>query len=211
MVDRWRRLGPLTGVLFAALVVAALVANSAYTPKPGADAAKVVSFYTQHRSPIETSAILFALAYTVLVLFAGVASAHFRHVDTSLGWLVLAGGILIAIGGLACVAIEYSLAHNIGNLSPASAKTLNLISAELFVTARAGVFTFGLCAGIAILGGVGLPKWLGWAAVAIATAMLVHIAWGAAPIPHLGFYAVFAFAGWSALAGTFMYRCPETS
>ena len=208
MADRWRRLEPLTGVLFAALVAAALIANSAYTPKPSASAAKVVSFYTHHQSAIETSAILFAFAYTVLVLFAGASSAYLRRVDKRTGALVLAGGILIAIGGLACVAIEYSLAHNIGNLSPEAAKTLNLISAELFLPARAGVFVFGTGAGIAILRGAGLPKLLGWAAIAIALVMLIHIGWVVMPIAHLGFYAVFAFVGWCAVASILMYRRP---
>jgi vacuolar-type H+-ATPase subunit I/STV1 len=198
----------LTGVLFAALVAAALFANSSYTPKPSASAAKVVSFYAQHQSAIETSAILFALAYAVLVLFTGVSSTYLRRTDKTMGALVLAGGILIAIGGLGCVAIEYSLAHNLRNLSPEAAKTLNLISAELFLPARAGVFVFGLGAGIAILRGVGLPKILGWAGIALAIVMLIHIGWVAMPIAHLGFYAVFAFVGWCAVAGIVMYRRP---
>lgn len=185
-------------MLFAALVAAALIANSAYTPKPSAGAAEVVSFYIRHQSAIETSAILFALAYTVLVLFAGASSAYLRRSDKRMG----------AIGGLACVAIEYSLARNIGNLSPEAAKTLNLISAELFLPARAGVFVFGTGAGIAILSGAGLPKLLGWAAIAIAIVMLVHIGWVVMPIAHLGFYAVFAFVGWCAVAGILMYRRP---
>lgn len=195
-------------MLFAALVAAALIANSAYTPKPSAGAAEVVSFYTRHQSAIETSAILFALAYTVLVLFAVASSTYLRRAGKRPGALVLAGGILIAIGGLACVAIEYSLAHNIGNLSPEAAKTLNLISAELFLPARAGVFVFCTGAAIAILSGAGLPKLLGWAAIAIAIVILVHIGWTVMPIAHLGFYAVFAFVGWSAVAGILMYRRP---
>jgi len=203
------KLEPLSGVVFAALVAAALLANSAYTPKPSAGAAKVALFYTEHRSHIQTSAILFAFAYAVLVLYAGAASAYLRRPGTSLGSLVLAGGILVAVGGLACVAIEYSLAHNIANLSPAAAKTLNLVSAELFLPARVGVFVFGAAAGVAILSGGSLPSWLGWTAIAIALVMFVHIGWVSMPIAHLGFYATFAFVGWCALAGILMYRRPH--
>jgi hypothetical protein len=204
MADRWGRLAPLTGVLFGLLIVAALIANSSYSPKPSASAASVVSWYTQHRSAVERSGILFAFAYLVLVLFAGATRAYLRRTAESLGALVLAGGILMAVGGLACVAIEYGLAHNVHNLSPEAAKTLNLISAELFLPARAGEIVFALCGGLAIIRGAGLPMWLGWLALAIGVLTLIHMSTIVTLIPHLGFYALFAFVIWSALVGILM-------
>lgn len=202
MADRWGRLAPLTGVLFGVLVAAALVANSSYSPKPSASAAEVVSWYAEHRSAVETS----AFAYLVLVLFAGASRAYLRHTAENLGTLVLAGGILMAVGGLACVAIEYGLAHNVHNLSPEAARTLNLISAELFLPAKAGEIVFGVCGGLAILRGAGLPNWLGWVAIVIGVVTLIHMSSIVVLIPHLGFYALFAFVIWSAVASILMCR-----
>lgn len=209
MTDRWSRLAPLTGVLFGMLVAAALLANSSYSPKPSASAAKVVSWYTQHRSAVETSGILFAFAYLVLVLFAGALRANLRRTAESLGALVLAGGILMAVGGLACVAIEYGLAHNVHNMSPEAAKTLNLISAELFLPARAGEIVFAVCGGLAILRGAGLPNWLGWVALVIGVLTLIHTSTIVMLIPHMGFYALFAFVIWSAVVSILMCLRPE--
>lgn len=206
MADRWGRLAPLTGLLFGVLVAAALVANSSYSPKPSASAAEVVSWYAEHRSAVETSGILFEFAYLVLVLFAGASRAYLRRTTESLATLVLAGGILMAVGGLACVAIEYSLAHNVHSLSPEAARTLNLISAELFLPAKAGEIVFGVCGGLAILRGAGPPNWLGWVAVVIGVITLIHMSSIVVLIPHLGFYALFAFVIWSSVASILMCR-----
>jgi hypothetical protein len=197
MTDRWSRYAPLTGVLFALLVAASVVANSSYTPKASASAAKVVSFYTEHHSAVETSGILIAFAYLVLVLYAGALRAYLRRTAESLGTLVLAGGILMAAGGLLCAGIEYGLAYNLHNLSPEAIKTLNFISTELFLPVQAGEFVFGVCGGLAILRGTALPKWLGWVAIVIGVVVL---------IPSASFYALLAFAIWSIVVSILVYR-----
>jgi hypothetical protein len=197
MTDRWSQRAPLTGVLFAMLVAASVVANSSYTPKTSASAAKVVSFYTEHHSAVETSGILIAFAYLVLVLYAGALRAYLRRTAESLGTLVLAGGILMAAGGLLCAGIEYGLAYNLHNLSPEAAKTLNFISTELFLPVQAGEFVFGVCGGLAILRGAALPKWLGWVAIVIGVVVL---------IPSASFYALLAVAIWSVVVSILVYR-----
>jgi hypothetical protein len=150
-------------------------------------------------------------AYLVLVLFAGVSRAYLRRTAESLGALVLAGGVLMAVGGIACTAIEYGLAQNIHDLNPEAAKTLNLISAELFLPAKAGEFVFGICGGLAILRGAELPNWLGWVAVVIGVVTLIHMTSIVVLIPHLGFYVVFAFVIWSAVVSILMCLRPGVS
>ena len=198
MSDRWSRMAPLTGVLFAVLTVVAVFANKSETPKPGASAAKVFAFYSAHRSEVETSGILFALAFLVLVLFAGALRAYLRRNDASegLGALVLAGGVLMAAGALAGTGIEYGLAHNLHDFGPEAAKTLNFISTELFLPVIAGGFLFGVCAGLAILRGAALPDWLGWVAIVIGIAVLV---------PPASFPALLAFVIWSVVVAILMY------
>ncbi|MFI4993413.1 MAG: hypothetical protein ACHQCH_07345 [Solirubrobacterales bacterium] len=198
MSDRWSRLAPLTGVLFGVLVVVAVLTNGSETPKVSASSAKVVSYYTEHRSEIETSSILFALAFLVLVLFAGALRSYLRRTAAAdgLSALVLAGAVLMATGTLPGTGLEYGVAHNLHDLSPEAVKTLNFIGQELFLAVLAGGFIFGVCSGLAILRGAALPKWLGWIAIVIGIAVL---------IPPASFPALLAFLIWSIIVSILMY------
>ncbi len=198
MSDRLGRLAPLTGVLFALLAVGAIVANGEESPKARAGPVKVLAYYTKHRSEVQTSAILFALAFLVLVLFAGALRSYLRRTAAAegLGSLVLAGAVLMAAGALIGSGVEYGLAHNIHSLGLEEARTLNFLSDELFLAVLAGGFVFGACAGIAILRGAALPKWLGWVAIVIGIATL---------IPPSSFPALFAFLVWSIVVAILMY------
>ncbi len=199
MTDRWSKLAPLTGVLFAVLVVAAIFSNSAETPKASAGAVKVVAFYSVHRSEVETSAILFALAFLVLVLFAGALRSYLRRTPAAegLGALVLAGGILMTAGALIGTGVEYGLAHNLHSLSPETARTLNFLSQELFLPVLGGAFVLAVCSGLAILRGAALPKWLGWVAIVLGIAAI---------IPPASFPALLGFVIWSIVVSILMYR-----
>ncbi len=196
MSDRWSRFAPLTGVLFAVLAVVAVFTNNSETPEASASPAKVVLYYAAHRSELETSSILFGLAFLVLVLFAGALRSYLRPAAEGLSALVLAGAILMAAGALAGTGIEYGIAHNLHDLTPEMAKTLNLVSSELFLPTIAGGFVFGVCGGLAILRGAALPNWLGVIAIVIGIAVL---------IPPASFPALFAFVIWSVIAAVLMY------
>ncbi|HTU77900.1 MAG TPA: hypothetical protein VMF09_04000 [Solirubrobacteraceae bacterium] len=198
MSDRWGRLASLTGVLFGAIVVGAVFTNGSEAPKASASAAKVVAYYTEHRSEVETSGILFALAFLVLMLFAGALRSYMRRTAAveGLSALVLAGAVLMAAGALAGTGIEYGLAHNLHDFSGETAKTLNFVSSELFLPLLAGGFVFGICSGLAILRGAALPKWLGWVAIVIGIAVLV---------PPASFPALLAVVIWSIVTSVLMY------
>lgn len=198
MSDRWSRMAPLTGVLFAVLALVAVFSNNSEPPKASASAARVVAYYSAHRTKIETSGILFALAFLVVVLFAGTLRSYLRRNQASEGLsaMVLAGGVLMAVGALSVSGIEYGLAHNLGHFSPEAAKTLNFVGSELFLPVLAGGFVFGVCAGLAILRGAELPAWLGWVAIVIGIATLV---------PPASFEALLAFVIWSVVASVLMY------
>jgi hypothetical protein len=199
MSDRWGRLAPLTGVLFAVLTVAAIVANSGESPEASASGVKVLAYYTKHRSGVQTSAILFALAFLVVVLFGGALRSYLRRTPAAegLGALVLAGAVLMAAGALPGSGVEYGLAHNIHSLGLQEARTLNLISDELFLGILAGGFIFGVCAGLAILRGAALPRWLGWAAIVIGIVTIV---------PPASMFALLAFIVWTVVVSILMYR-----
>ncbi|HEY3865199.1 MAG TPA: hypothetical protein VGL54_03835 [Solirubrobacteraceae bacterium] len=192
------RLGSLTGVLFAVLIVAAAISGGE-TPEANASAVKVIAYYGTHRSQIETSAILFAIAFLVIVLFAGSLRSYLRRTSSAEGLsaLVLAGGVLMAVGAITGTAVEYGLAHNLHAISPTEAQTLNFISNEIFLPLLAGAFIFGVASGLAILRGAALPKWLGWVAIVLGIIVL---------IPPIGFPALIGFVLWSLIVSILMYQ-----
>ncbi len=196
MTDRWGRLAPLTGVLFAVLTLAAVFIGGE-TPNANASAAKVIAYFTSIRSQVETSNIMFALAFIVVVLFAAALRSYVRSTAEGLGALILAGAVIMAVGAVTVSAIEYGLAHHIGELRPGTAQTLNVLSNELGLPILAGAFVFAICSGLAILRGAALPKWLGWVAIVLAIAVL---------IPPAGFPALFGFVIWSIVVSVLMYR-----
>lgn len=198
MTDRWSRLAPLTGIGFAVLTVVAVFSNTAETPKASASVAKVISYYAVHRSEVETTAILFALAFLVLVLFAGALRSYLRRTPAAEGLasLVLAGGVMMATGALIGSGVEYGLAHNLHSLSPAEAHTLNFLSQELFLPILGGAFVFAICSGLAILRGAALPKWLGWVAIVLGIAAI---------IPPTSLPSLLGFAIWTIIVSVLMY------
>jgi hypothetical protein len=197
MSDRWGRLAPLTGVLFAVLAVVG-VFTGGETPEANARPAKVIAYYATHRSEVETSSILFALAFLALVLFAGALRSYLRRTSAAEGLssLVLAGGVMMAVGALTGTAVEYGLAHQLHNLGPQVVQTLNVLSNELFLPVIGGAFVFAICSGLAILRGAALPKWLGWVAIVLGIAAL---------IPPASFPALLGFVIWSIVVSILMY------
>jgi hypothetical protein len=199
MSDRLSRLAPLTGVAFAVLVIVGVFTGGGETPDANARPAKVISFYAANRSEIETSSIIFAIAFLVLVLFAASLRSYLRRTAAAEGLaaIVLAGAVLMAAGALITTAAEYGLAHNLSGLTPATAQTMNLISNEFFLPIIGGAFLLAVASGLAILRGALLPRWLGWVAIVLGIAAL---------IPPASFPALLVFVIWSIVVSILMYR-----
>jgi hypothetical protein len=198
MSDRVSRLAPLTGVVFVVLLVVAIVTGGE-TPESSASPAKVIAYYSTHRSEVETSAILFALAFLFLVLFAGALRSYLRRTPAAEGLsaLVLAGGVLMAAGALLGTGIEYGLAHQLQHLGPQTAQALSFLSEELFLPIIGGAFILAISSGLAILRGAQLPRWLGWVVIVLGIAAIV---------PPASFPALLGFAIWTLVVSILMYR-----
>lgn len=198
MSDRLSRLAPLTGVLFAVVLVVG-VFTSGETPDGNASPAKVIAYYGSHRSDIEASAIVFVFAFLFLVLFAGSLRSYLRRTAAAEGLsaLVLAGAVLMAAGAVTGSAVEYGLAHHLSRVGPATAQTMNLLSNELFLPVIVGAFLLAVPSGLAILRGARLPNWLGWVAIVLGIAAL---------IPPASFPSLLGFVIWSVIVSILMYR-----
>jgi hypothetical protein len=197
MEDRWARLAPLTGVVFALVVIVAFATSSGETPKADASTAKVISYFTAHRSTIETSAVLFMVAFLVLLLFAASLRSYLRRTNGAegLGALALAGAGLMTVGALITGGVEYALAHQLHRLGPESIHTLNVLDNELAIPIVAGAFVFGLASGLAIIRGAELPTWLGWVAIVL----------GVIAFTPAGLASLLGFVVWSCVVAILMY------
>jgi len=206
MLDRWGRWASLTGALFTVLLVVGFFSGSE-TPEPTAGPGKVVAYYAAHVSSTETSALVLAVAVLVLVLWAAALTSYLRRTPAARGpeLLVLPGAVLLAAGGLTLAALEFAIAHNIHHLSAETARTMNILSDELFLPLIAGGFLFALGSGLAILRGAALPRWLGWVAIVIGVVALV---------PPISFFALLALGIWSLIVSILIYirlGAPESS
>ncbi len=197
MSDRLTRLAPLTGVLFAVLTAVAFFSGGE-TPEASAGPLKVIAYYTSHRSEVETTSILIVVAFLFAVFWAGALRSFLRRTPGAEGLsaLVLAGGVLLAVGAATLSGVEYGLAREIYRLGPQAAQALNILSNELFLPLLIGGCVFAISSGLAILRGAPLPRWLGWVAIVIGIAVV---------IPPASFPALLVLLLWSLIVSILVY------
>lgn len=197
MSPRAARFAPLTGVLFAVLTAIGFFAGEE-TPDANATPAKVVVFFTAHKSSIETTAVLVAFAFLFVVFWAGALSGFLRNRGASptLGGLIIAGAVLMAAGAALFSGIEYVLAHELQHFGPQTAQTLNVLNNSLFLPLVIGGCIYGVASGLAILGSRALPVWLGWVALILGIICA---------IPPIGFFALLLLVLWTLIVSIMVF------
>src|SRR5436190_4319210 len=116
----WKRLAPLTGVVFVALLVASFIVGG-NTPDSDASAQQVASFYSAHDTKESVSALLGGLATIFFLFFLGILRGALRRDEEAPGVLsttALAGGVLLAVGGASFSGIAIALADNPDKIDP---------------------------------------------------------------------------------------------
>ena len=81
MKDRWGRLAPFTGVIFAVLTVIGIFASSS-TPSSEASGARVIAFYQAHHSAQSATDIVLTFAFIFFLFFAGSLRAYLRRTSS---------------------------------------------------------------------------------------------------------------------------------
>jgi hypothetical protein len=166
-----RRWLALCGVVAPVLIVVAFTAVGGDTPDDKASAAKVVSFYRDHKDASMIAALMIAIGAVLLVLFA----ARLREVlrGDGLGADVLpiaafGGFVVLASGLLLLAAVHFALVQAADHRFATPAQTLNVLDNNDFFVLVGGMALIMLAAGIATVRQPVLPRWLGWAAIVIA-------------------------------------------
>ena len=159
------RFAPLTGLLFAGLLVTVRIIEGTSLPDSDDPTLKVVAFWTNHSSEQITVSIMASFAAVFLLWFAGILRGVLWEAEDGSGTLAALtfGGAIVAVAGmLANATVEFAAAHSAGDVPAQVTQTLSALQADTFFPIAAGFGVFGIAAGLAVLQTNALPRWLGW-------------------------------------------------
>jgi hypothetical protein len=163
---RWLALGGIASALF--FIVSFVTGGN--EPNDHASAARVISFYRDHRGANIVSALAGALASVLLVLFA----VRLRELlqggdrnDSLLPNAAFGGALILAVAVLGAASITFALVRAGHYRLPGPAQTLNLLSQDSIFVLAGGLSVLFLATGIATVRKPVLPRWLGWVAIVI--------------------------------------------
>jgi len=192
-LSKW---APASGVLAGVLVAISIFTGSS-TPGDNATGAQVITWYDSHHGSDFARDVIGGLAVLFLVLFAVALARQVRTGDRWLAHGALAGAVFGGVGLLTSIGFEAVLAQDHSHLTTASAQTLNLLQNDFFLPIVIGFALFGILAGLAVVVGQILPKWMGWVIFAFGLACL------AGPI---GWFALLATMLWVLVAGIWLVK-----
>jgi len=197
--DRIPRWIPLAGVLFAAVMLAALCLTRG---EPDAGASRQVIFdywHDHHAAQLVAALILAPYGAALLVLFAAALRSTIRahETETSLySPIVLAGGIIAAVGLTLTGVLDAAVAASAGRNAGEAVYTLAQLQSYDWVPWVVGFGVMLLAAGIGGLRTCALPRLLSWSAVVL----------GALFLTPAGFFAAFGLPVWTVATGIALYR-----
>jgi hypothetical protein len=186
--SRWERLAPLTGLIAVAIIIAVFAIGGS-TPDEDDSASKVVNFYSKHHDKHMTLGFILAISVPFLIAFASTLRYELRRAGGSgqLATMAFGGGVLAAAGFGILSTVHIALSSAAEQVATyGTAQTLNVLDANDFIPAAAGVGVLVLAAGMSVVRHGGLPRWLGWVAVVF----------GIATFTPGGFIAVLASGIW---------------
>jgi hypothetical protein len=164
MTGLWTRIAALTGVIFALVLVPAVLVTSG-SPDSNASAAKVRAYVLTHKNHYSLGALLTILALVFGLFFYGYLRAFFRCLpgDEWLASLFFGGAIIFGVGGALAGGVDAALGDSPASLSAGYLQLLNTMSEDLnVVTLASGLGILYLSAGFIVYRSRALPVWLAW-------------------------------------------------
>ena len=198
-----RRLLPLSGIVFVALIVIAVVGLGGSTPESDAGAAEVSDFYGDEVVRQGIAAFVLAASAPFLVFFASALAAHLGlgvgHEHRPI-WerVVLAGSAITAAAAVVAALIHFALADGAdNNVSPEALQALNVLDGNVWLPFNSGLGVMLLGAAGLLLTETRLPTWLGWVALLLGVALF---------IPYVDFFALVIGLLWIIVTSVLLYR-----
>jgi len=107
--------------------------------------------------------------------------------------VALLGGLVMAVGASIFAGISFTLGDATDELPASAILTLNALNSDMFFTVAVGTAVFNLALGLAVLRHGGLPRPLGWVALAIGIV-------GLTPLGFFAFLATSIVVVWASVA-----------
>jgi len=192
MSKRWEQLSAITGLVAVALLVVSFIVGGE-PPDFDAPASEVVAFYTEEDSSVLAASVLAAYGALLFLFFAGRIRRALRAGEgpvARLSAIAFGGGVLASAGIALFAGLGFALADAADSIDPAATQTLHVLSSDLFMPLAVGIAALFLATGLGAVRFGGLPRWLGWLALAI----------GILAVTPLGFFAFLAGLVWIAIA-----------
>ena len=198
----FRKLLPLSGIVFVVVVVFGVVVLGADTPSSTASGGELLRYYDEHQILEAVGSFIFAATVPFLVLFA-VALA------TALGpgepgrravWeiMMIAGSVLTGAAILVTAAVHFALTDGAtNNVSPDALQALALVDGNTWVAFNAGLGVMMLGAAGALIPRLGAFRWLGWVALVLGIALF---------IPFADFVALLLTLVWILVVSAMLFR-----
>ena len=193
-LGRW---APLTGVVFAVLLLVGFLASPS-TPDSDASAQSAVSSFTTHRTHDRVSVFLIAYATVFAMFFAAALRSYLKARSEGDGLITLgfSGMVIYVVGGLTLIGMEFAATDVPGKISPAAEQALNVLQDNVFFALLVGAGIFLIGSGLAVVATDALPKWLGWIAVPLAVLAVTPLGW---------LVAIFALPIWALIVSVLMF------
>ena len=194
-----KQIGPLTGILFVVLVIAAFVVGGE-TPGTDDSPQTIVSFYLDNDSEQSIASALLALACVPFLFFLAALRRALRTAagdEGGLSTVALLGGLMIVVGASIFAGIGFTLGDAADQLPASAVLTLNALNSDLFFPVFLGICVFYFSTALAILSTGALPRWWGWMTLVLAVISLLGPG---------GFIAFLALAPWTLVASILLMR-----
>lgn len=165
---------PLIGVLFIAVIIAGFTI-AGEPPDIDKPAQEAVDFYVDNRDAVMISSLLECFAAALFVMFGAYLRNHLRATEGVGGTpslAMFAGTIVLATGLAFDATLNFTLAETADEIDPTAVQALLALWHNDFLPFALGAFLFLGGLGVSVLRYGGLPKWIGFIAIALALTAL---------------------------------------
>jgi hypothetical protein len=192
------RFAPLTGVVFVALIVLAIVIGGE-TPDNDDSQQAIVEFWRDNDDAQIWSNIIGAWATVFFLWFAASLRSALRRGEEGparLSTQSFGGAVVAAVGLLSALSLNFAVADSVGDVPASVTQTLTVLSNGFFFPIAAGYAVFFLAVGVLSVRIRMLPVWLGWLTVLLGIVCLTPV----------GFFALLLGLVWIVLVSVLLYR-----
>ena len=170
--NRW---GPWMGIAFVVFIAVSFLTGN--TPLASASGTKVIEYFTKHRDLTIVSICADLVGVVCGTFFFGYLYAWLRRKDWS--WIpvvVVMGATIFMAAGLLAGGSELMLVDQGRELTPDTAKALNVVAEDLWaLVGSGGIGITALATALSLLSHRSASKW--WAIGALATGVVAIVGW----------------------------------